>query len=206
MNLLYVCVGAISNLLLLAISNGNWVKTDRRFAIKKLIDCIVPVWMYSYLVFGHYVSSHAESQVGFWSVIVVAVIIVAMYIAFFFSEVKFFSKINSKYIRGTWFIYILLSLFFVLLLAGTMLNYISYMIWPSLYEIPTGLNHAAVGFEFLYYTFSLMITYSGSSINAVHVASKTMQMCEIAASYILFGIFFVDLLVKVKAAFGLSKE
>lgn len=204
--LLYICIGYAFNLLMIIISNGNWLKTNKRFAIKKLLDCAVPVFSYVYLVYGHYIFLSIGLRRNLWVLAIGSLIIASIFIVFFVYELLFFSKISSKNIKGTQLGYILLSLFFTMLVAATIVNYVSYILWPAFYEIPRGLNHAQIGFEFFYYTFTLMVTYSGTSITALHVVTKAMQIIEITVFYILFGVFFIDLLAKNKSAHGLSVE
>ena len=199
-------IGFFLSWLLVIISEGNWLKTDKRFIIKKLIDCVVPVITYAYLVYSHYICLKIGTRTVLFVLGIGALLTAVIYIWFFVDQIVFFSKVPFKQMRKMQLSYILLSLFFTLLFAATIINYVSYILWPTFYAIPTGLSHAETGFEFLYYTFTLMVTYSGTSIAAVHIAAKVLQIIEIAAFYILLGVFFADLIAKNKSAQGLSEE
>lgn len=198
---------SVTPVLLVLIMEKNWTRTTKLFITKKVFDCIFPVLTYVWLVFIHYIFKKSDIiETSFWVILLSSVIIIISQLDYFIDQVLFFSKINGKYLNNVRFPFVLLSIFASFLIACTMINYLIYMQWPYFYEIQEGLNHAAVGFEFFYYTFTLMLTYSTPSISAVHVVSKAVQLCEIVAFYIFIGFFFVDLISKSKAAHGLTQE
>lgn len=70
----------------------------------------------------------------------------------------------------------------------TIVNYLSYIIFPTWYHIEqSGLSFIEIAFEFVYYTFSLMITYGGNAIVAISVGSKTIQIVEMLFFFIVVG-------------------
>ena len=194
------CIIMVLPIVLLAIANGNWLKTDRRFVIKKAIDCMVPVVSYGVLVFLHYYCLKGElsREQVVRSLLPQTLIIVVVFVSHFINQVRKFSKTESKDLIGTWYVVALIGLFVILLSAAAMANYALYILWDGFYSIPDGLNHAEVGFEFLYYTFTLMLTYGTNSIEAIHIGSKLVQILEISAFYVLIGIVFSDLVEKAK--------
>ena len=183
----------------------NWTKTDTRFRFKKILDVLVSLFIYIFVVFSHYASLD-QSKLFFWSSIATAVCAFYVLFGFYLNQIASFSTVPDKAIRGKNFVYILVSLFFALVSAGSILNYVSYMIWPDFYNVPDCLDFAEIAFEFFYYTFTLIITYSGTSINAVHSISKIIQIVEICVFYVVFGVSFMELVVKAKNAVSFSQE
>lgn len=104
-------------------------------------------------------------------------------------------KKEKYYVRVEFWI-ILFCLFIILLIASSLFNYVVYILVPGGFALEDStLNDYAVGFEFIYYSFTLVITYSGSSgIEAVSICTKTVQMLEILVFYVIFGSKFVELL------------
>ena len=202
----YTCLMSVCSTLMFIVCLIDWTKTEKRFRIKKIMDAILPVLTYAFVVYGHYIYILNKSKVTFWMIVILGLVVWGIEVWFCVNQLVFFSKLPSRSIKGKNFVYVLISLFFALLLACTTLNYLTYIIWPNYFDIPNGLNHAAIGFEFLYYTFTLMITYSAGSIEVLHVVAKIIQMVEISLFYILFGLFFVDLIAKTKSAEGLTQE
>ena len=84
------------------------------------------------------------------------------------------------------------------MLFSTM-NYILYLLYPNQYQLQAGMSFSAIGFEFVYYTFSIMITYSGTSIEAIGIVTKSFQMLEVIACYICIGICLTHLIDKLKS-------
>ena len=118
----------------------------------------------------------------------------------------FFSGLHYSYMErfqrnmGIRFGIFVVDLFLILMFSVTALNYTSYMLWPFLYEIPEGLTQAEIAFEFVYYTFMLLLTYNGGTIVPIHVASKVMQMVELVMFFACFGVVLTDLFHKLKGA------
>ena len=93
---------------------------------------------------------------------------------------------------------ILISLLIGILASLSTVNYAIYTIWPSFYDIPAGLTFGEIAFEFIYYMFTLAITYSGSSIQAAHVVTKIIQILEVCYCYIFIGNVIVQLIELVR--------
>lgn len=74
-----------------------------------------------------------------------------------------------------------------LLMALSSINYAIYYTCPSLYVIPSGLSTGETAFEFIYYTFTLAVTYGSNSIIAAHVVTKVVQILEICYFYLIIG-------------------
>lgn len=88
----------------------------------------------------------------------------------------------------------LISLLIGILTSLSTVNYAIYMVWPSFYDIPVGLTFGEVVFEFIYYMFTLAITYSGSSIQVVHPVTKIIQILEVCYCYIFIGNVIIQLI------------
>lgn len=70
----------------------------------------------------------------------------------------------------------------------TTINYLSYTLFPTWYQFEQeDLSFFEIAFEFVYYTFSLMITYSNNSITAISVGSKAIQIAEMLFFFIVVG-------------------
>lgn len=86
------------------------------------------------------------------------------------------------------YIHIICMIWFALFAMLASINYTIYTILPTWYEIePEGLSFLEVAFEFIYYTFSLMITYSSDSIAVNCIGSKVVQIVECLFFYIVVG-------------------
>ena len=75
-------------------------------------------------------------------------------------------------------------------------NYIIYIFCSESFNIDNNLTFIEIAFEFIYYTFSLMISYGSDSIKAITIFSKIVQMVEIVFSYVLLGTVIITLLTK----------
>ena len=186
-------------LILFFVSNRDWMKTDKRFIVKKGIDCIVSIFIYSYIVimihFYEYIPS--KNTISFSELIPYFAVALFM-LGSVITQFVIFSKVNEKNLKKATFAAVIISLIVKMLMAFSSINYLIYTLNPSFYIIPEGLNFVEIGFEFVYYTFNLMITYGGTSIDAVGIISKIVQMSEIIIVYIFVGIYFSGLLGKLK--------
>lgn len=202
----FMIVTLLFQAIMMALICYDWEKTERKFKVKKIIDCIIPICNYAYLIYSHHICMLLQSKSCTVVVAIGAVFCCVVHFWFSVGQMLFFSKVREKYINGNVFGYILLSIVFTLLMGGAILNYVSYMVFPQWYVLPQNLNFVEIGFEFFYYTFNLMITYSGTSIEATHVLAKMMQVFEISIFYVYFGVFFMDLFAKAKNMQGMSEE
>ena len=135
-----------------------------------------------------------------WLMAAGVIIVVIMSLDLFFLGLRFSYKERFQRNMGIRFGIFVVDLFLILVFSVTALNYASYMLWPFLYEIPAGLTPVEIAFEFVYYTFMLLLTYNGGTIEPVHIASKVMQMVELIAFFTCFGIVLTDLFHKLKGA------
>ena len=69
--------------------------------------------------------------------------------------------------------------FLSLLCVTASINYITYICFPEQFSVPENLTVFETAFEFLYYSFTLMMTYSSDGISANSMLSKCFQMIEI---------------------------
>ena len=79
-----------------------------------------------------------------------------------------------------------------LYIAASSINYALYILAPWQFSISDKItvSETALATEFLYYTFTLMVTYSGAdTITATGGIAKAFQVAEIVMFYIFLGIF-----------------
>lgn len=166
----------------------DWLKSDRRFMIKKALDCVVNSSSYLFLVLINYIDTKLGNQHKSQGVAMIECLILSILSLYLFTrQLVSFSKSNFSSKNKKVFLIILVSLLIGILTSLSTVNYAIYTIWPSYYDIPSGLSFGEVAFEFIYYMFTLAITYSGSSIQAVHIVTKLVQIFEICYCYIVIG-------------------
>ena len=182
---------------LLVMDKIDWLKNDLRFTVKKVIDCIVNSTSYIFLVFINYTTQFGTSHKPQGVVLAECLILSILSLYLFTRQLVSFSK--SKFpLKRKAFLMILISLLIGIIASLSTVNYAIYMVWPSFYDIPKGLAFGEVAFEFIYYMFTLAITYSGSSIQATHIVTKTIQMLEICYCYVVIGNIVVQLIEMIK--------
>ena len=85
-----------------------------------------------------------------------------------------------------------------LFLSLTELYYFMYIINPNWFVISerVACSSYKTAFEFIYYTFSVTITYSGSGIEAAGILPKILQMFHVLFFYLFAGDTILQLLKK----------
>lgn len=183
---------------LLIIDRIDWLKSDRRFILKKTLDCVVNSSSYLLLVFANYVAQFGDKQHPQGIIIFECIVLSIASLYLFTKQLISFSKSSFPLNRKA-FIMILISLLIGILTSLSTVNYAIYTIWPSFYDIPAGLTFGEIAFEFIYYMFTLAITYSGSSIQATHIVTKIIQIFEVCYCYIFIGNVIVQLIELVRS-------
>ena len=115
----------------------------------------------------------------------------------FYREVLSFSWKSKKYYNQISFWVIIFCLFVMLLMASSFFNYVLFNFYSDGFKDANALleDSFALAFEIIYYTFSLIITYSGNPvIEPANVLTKIVQMIEILVFYVSFGCIFTTLL------------
>lgn len=64
--------------------------------------------------------------------------------------------------------------------------------FPQNYEGYEGMTFARRAFNIVYYSFSVMLTYSANGIVATGVLSQSAEMIEILCSYVVIGIIIAN--------------
>lgn len=72
------------------------------------------------------------------------------------------------------------------------INYMLVVYFPQNYEGYEGMSFARRAFNIVYYSFSVMLTYSANGIVATGVLSQSAEMIEILCSYVVIGIIIAN--------------
>ena len=117
-----------------------------------------------------------------------------MAIGIFKADYQWMKK-NSNRKNGLFFL-CLLNLFIMLLMAGSMINYVFFVLLPNGFEGLADLteNCIRMGFESIYYTFTLITTSGNSIISANHPVTKVLEMVEMLAFYLVYGCWLTNLM------------
>lgn len=75
-------------------------------------------------------------------------------------------------------------------------NYSLMVIFPKSYDGLDSLSFAERAFNAVYYTFSIMFTYSGNGIVSVDVLSRSVEIIEILCCYVFIGIIITSIIGK----------
>ena len=174
----------------------NWEKNNRRFVVKKAIDSMVYISQFIFPVYGNYFITSLEVHSAIIFIPVIGSIINSLFALYLFTQqFIMFNKVDRPF-NVKVFPAILISLLIGILMSFSTINYVIYIIWPSFYDVPSNMSFLEIAFEFIYYSFTLAVTYSSSSISVIHVFTKIIQMIEICYCYIIFGSVFIQLVDK----------
>lgn len=80
------------------------------------------------------------------------------------------------------------------------LNYSFSYLFPGEYLRLEGLSFGEHAFNAVYYTFSVMFTYSGNGIEACGIISRSMEILEVLCSYIFIGIIATNVIGRASEA------
>jgi hypothetical protein len=78
----------------------------------------------------------------------------------------------------------------IIMFAGV--NYIIYQFNPESYSFFVFENWFHLAFEFIYYSFSVSITYAGETLAPVSILAKSLAMFQIIVFYIVLGSGIMD--------------
>lgn len=201
MNIIPVIVYSLSSvlmaLLIYVIGKHNWCSSTLKFSIKKILDCMVAILIYIYIVTTHdLVSSYDILETNKYSFIIMGLMYVVSFIATSIPQFIYFYKNRILYlaIDKTSYIFSVFSVFFIMLIGFSSLNYIFHIVFPNSYSIPENLETNEKAFEFIYYTFNLMLTYDSNTIIANSILTKIVQMIEMMAFYIFVGVILSSII------------
>lgn len=201
MNLFVLSIYFLTMILLppsiFVINKVDWLKNDSRFIAKKLLDFLMYGVTFALIVFTNYIVIYYNLPLTAVIVPMVICLSLSVYALYIFTQqiVNFshYTIVSNK----KSFLLILVSLLFGILMSISTINYTLYMICPNFYEIQCGLSFIEIAFEFIYYSFTLAVTYSSSSISVIHIITKLVQMIEIIYFYILCGSLVIDIISNI---------
>ena len=75
------------------------------------------------------------------------------------------------------------------------INYMLVVLFPSSYKM-TEVSFAERAFNVVYYTFSVMFTYTGNAISVCDALSRSVEMVEILCCYVIIGIIVTNTIGK----------
>lgn len=179
-------IAVLLSLVFLIFTLLDWTKSTSHYLVKKVLDCLFNICAYISITLLSKDMSVSEVRPISKILYSLAIIIFISFIFLFVFEAKLFFKIKTS--PRSIYITAILNIFLIVLMAFSSINYLIYFLFPFSYLIPVGLSFPEVCFEFVYYTFNLMITFGETSICATSVLAKTTQMLEIAFFYIAIGI------------------
>lgn len=185
----YLVLFAIHGVIIYS-SRVDWNKSTALFNCKKVLDCFVSLLGYIDLV-----------ALNFWGQLnnaLVAVFIVSAIINLGFTTLQFCFFSHQTAFDKRYFPLILFSVSFSMLMSLTTMNYCLYFAFPNAFSMPTNLSFFEIAFEFLYYSFTLLLTYSSNSIEATSILGKSIQMLEMLLGYLLVGGLLYNLLDKIQ--------
>ncbi len=165
--------------------------TVRMFIFKKILDVLIPLCLFIAVVIFE---SSKEEIVGYSNFPCVPLLLSLFNILLFLIQMILFKKEDKALTISVYAIYLSL-------LIGLILNFAT--VYYSLYTINSNYFSNVPGttlekaFEFIYFTFMVMITYSGDSISAVCIIPKMVQMLQVCICY-LYLADIISILVKSK--------
>ncbi|WP_313292562.1 hypothetical protein [Faecalispora jeddahensis] len=185
MNVEYIIISTtiflVLNLMTFLGLSRDWNKTYRQFIFKKWMDIAVYILTYVVTVFTCYAIGYKGTS------LLCAFIILATYNIFLIiNQLLYFDK-NRTTLDSKAFPYILLSLIVGLISSFAQINFCLYYFDNSLFELNQKMTAFEMAIEFLYYAFTVTITYSNSTITANGVLSKIIQMVYVSFTYFLLA-------------------
>lgn len=172
----------------------------KNFFMKKIVDIVVTVVHFLVLVALYSIWADDKGVIAektITSMIIVNIISSCLNFCVLAPQVSFFKK-NIRHIHGkedkAMIISVVVGLFFTM----TEIYFSLFMLNSEWFLVDKTITNNAlkVAFEFIYYTFSVTITYSGSGIEAVGIVPKVFQMMHVLFFYIFAGDAVLQLLKK----------
>lgn len=179
--------------LIIIIASGIDTTKGRGFLYKKICDIIVIIFQYLILISMYPVINFVNEYIGRWTIIVTLVNIV--YIFKLGCSQLLLLRYSIPDVKDTETFIMIISIFVQVFIMIAGLYFCLYMINSGWFNINSDYtnNMWKLGFEFIYFTFSVTITYSGSDIEVVGVIPKIIQMAHVIFFYFYAG----DLLLKI---------
>lgn len=194
-----MCVAMLPPLLYSLVFLNGWVPKKLRKCFEEANGGLLSIHNYVCIVYFHNVFSTEFTEEWLkWVVIIGAIVSAASLVGTIrlCMNLSYTERFQRR--LGVSFGIFIVGLFVMVLMCAAIINYASFVAYPDLYLIPEGLNHWELAFEFVYYSFMLMVTFNGATIAPVHIISKLLQMAEIIVFFTCVSIVLSDLFVKVR--------
>lgn len=184
----------------------DWLKNDFMFIVKKILDCIVYLLIYMFVVYTNYLMTMKLICKSLVLINITCFSLISIFNLYIFTkqlvDFRSVAVVSNKKI----FCITLISLLIGILSTLSTINYVIYMICPNMYKIQDCLSFIETAFEFIYYSFTIAVTYSSSSISVVHIITKLVQIFEICYCYVLCGSIIIQLIEKPQKTDSNNKE
>ena len=160
-------------------------KTKKYGLIEHILKWFLPVPVY-YIFFNCVFHDVGEfAKVFPIPALVISGVLFIFAVYFTFKEFKLlhnYQRENSGFLRYE-LILIAGEILVEIVVLFAMLNLLIFSMFSNQYIVNSTLTDYELAFEFLYYSFNVTITYSNSSIEAIGVIAKLLQMIHIAVFY-----------------------
>ena len=192
---LIICAVLILVLIILGIQvkSVQWSKNGNDTLFQVIIQLLIYTIVYLLMVFMNKVMFKSLKMVYFGGMILLAGGVFLRQISQVLKEKKI--PINAETAK-TVFKIIIIS-WYGLFSTLCCVNYALIVLNHDSYDGLLGLSETEKAFSTVYYTFSIMLTYSGNGIKAVDTLSQTFEMIEILVCYVIVGIVIVGIIGKV---------
>lgn len=161
----------------------NTLKNEKRYKVKKVVDVFFYIATYIMIIWWNTV----DSNMLYFKPEVILVVSVSMYFLGIIPMFRFLKEKENKRINVRK--YTLFSLFSETIVAMSLTYYSLYLMNPDWYIIgDLKLDSViSIAFEFIYFTFSLMLTYSGGELSACGIVPRVFQMIHVFLFMICLG-------------------
>ena len=180
--------------------NINPHENRRKFLIKKIVDIIVVlVHFFTFVAFYNLLIDDTviltKKTIAFTTIVNVVSSCFNFYT--FASQIPGFKK-YIRYIHGKEDKAMVISIVVGLFFSIVEIYFSLFMINSDWFVIDESITNNALktAFEFIYYTFSVTITYSGSGIETIGIVPKILQMMHVLFFYIFAGDTILQLINK----------
>lgn len=183
----YVCFAVLALLQIIVFFGitKDWTGSDKKFIIKKWMDIAVYILQYFLAVylsctFGFSEINKCSYAIAFFVFLSLFEMFLIILQLFYFDKHR--TRLNSKV-----FPHILVSLIVGIIFSFALLNFCLYCFNNSLFTFNQNMSAFEIAIEFLYYAFTVTVTYSNSTIVATGVLSKITQMIYVALIYFVIA-------------------
>ena len=204
-----VCLIILNLFLASCVKKILW--TEDAEARKQMVVLIaIDITAFMTLVVYNYTTQSFPREIPFAAKAVMCALYAFMVICLFLKLTRHVFKLNTipvmkETARAILRIVIVQWAMFFTMLA--VINYMMIMLFPHQFSGVQDLTFAETAFETVYYTFGLMITYSGGAvITAKGMLVKGMEMVEILFFYIVIGMIVTNIISKASEQPAVSTE